>query len=153
MYIYIYFVSNLALWLQQTNKLYLLTYLLTYLLCRPRGAMRVWPNFKFMEVPTPTCFYRTAEICSSELTIFCVPNCTLIGASHRPTKTTNFTAFWSWTFCDGIIWRCRVAEKMLNAHTLLYKLLLRSIIKTLFGRPFVKQFALCHRSVVCPVCL
>ena len=32
MYIYIYVVSYLALWLQQTNKLYLLTYVLIYLL-------------------------------------------------------------------------------------------------------------------------
>ena len=23
----------------------------------------------------------------------------------------------------------------------------------ILGRPFVKRFALCHRSVVCPVCL
>jgi len=23
----------------------------------------------------------------------------------------------------------------------------------IFGRPFVKRFALCYRSVVCPVCL
>ena len=25
--------------------------------------------------------------------------------------------------------------------------------RTVFGRPFVKRFALCYRSVVCPVCL
>jgi len=28
-----------------------------------------------------------------------------------------------------------------------------SIRRTVFGRPFVKRFALCYRSVVCPVCL
>jgi len=28
-----------------------------------------------------------------------------------------------------------------------------SIRRTVFGRPFVKRFALCYRTVVCPVCL
>ena len=28
-----------------------------------------------------------------------------------------------------------------------------SIRRTVFGRPFAKRFALCYRSVVCPVCL
>jgi len=26
-------------------------------------------------------------------------------------------------------------------------------VSTIFGRPFVKRFALCYRTVVCPVCL
>jgi len=26
-------------------------------------------------------------------------------------------------------------------------------MKAVFGRPFVKRFSLCYRSVVCPVCL
>ena len=39
---------------------------------------------------------------------------------------------------------------------LAYGLNLRALQVTLnsfFGRPFVKRFALCYRSVVCPVCL
>jgi len=31
--------------------------------------------------------------------------------------------------------------------------LLSSGYTELFGRPFVKLFALCYRTVVCPVCL
>ena len=31
--------------------------------------------------------------------------------------------------------------------------LLMLIICVVFGRPYVKRFALCYRSVVCPVCL
>ena len=26
-------------------------------------------------------------------------------------------------------------------------------VRTIFGRPFVKRFALCYQTVVCPVCL
>jgi len=35
----------------------------------------------------------------------------------------------------------------------LFFLLGRPKQRTIFGRPFVKRFALCYRSVVCPVCL
>jgi len=46
----------------------------------------------------------------------------------------------------------RITQAICLQMSLTLQLCLRTLL-LIFGRPFVKRFALCYRSVVCPVCL
>jgi len=61
---------------------------------------------------------------------------------------------------DRRIFAFKVVDEQRNNHQRTASILLRSnidlfimVLLCFVGRPFVKRFALCYRSVVCPVCL